>query len=205
MATSPTNKNFASSYNPPTYNPQALCCIVGLACLAGFLVDLAVLSFPPSLGNLEWRIGFIQQVSDRSVILLFGLALLLYGTLDFRTWRKPLSLLCTVLGVAFSLASILAIADGVAFQRQAVTAISSQAAQIESQIQKAQSDAAVAPDITPEQLEQAAQQLRTQANALKSNAKTSVIKTGVASVGNLLVVGLALVGLGRYGARPPRA
>lgn len=205
MATSPTNKNFAPSYNTPSYNPQSLCCIVGLACLAGFLVDLAVLSFPPSLGSIEWRIGFLQQISDRSVILLFGLALLLYGTLDLRAWRKPLSLLCLVLGVAFSLSSILAIADGIAFQRQAVTTITSQAAQIESQIQKAQTDSTVAPNITPEQLEQAAQQLKNQANTLKSNAKTSMIKTGVASVGNLLVVGLALVGLGRYGARPPRA
>lgn len=205
MATSPTNKNFTASYNPPTYNPQSLCCIVGFACLAGFLVDLAVLSFPPSLGNIEWRIGFLQQVSDRSVILLFGLALLLYGTLDIRSWRKPLSLLCMVLGVAFSLSSILVIADGINFQKQAVTTITSQAAQIESQIQKAQTDSTVAPNVTPEQLEQAAQQLKNQANTLKSNAKTSVIKTGVSSVGNLLVVGLALVGLGRYGARPPRA
>jgi len=205
MATAPTNKNFKTSYNPQAYNPQALCCIVGFACLAGFLVDLAVLSFPPSLGNIEWRIGFLQQVSDRSVILLFGLALLLYGTLDFRTWRRPLSLLCTVLGVAFSLSSILVIADGIAFQRQTVTAITTQAAQIESQIQNAQADSTVAPNITPEQLAQAAQQLKNQAKTLKSNAQTSVIKTGVASVGNFLVVGLALVGLGRYGARPPRA
>lgn len=205
MATSPTNKNFTASYNAQAYNPQSLCCIVGFACLAGFLVDLAVLSFPPSLGNIEWRIGFLQQVSDRSVILLFGLALLLYGTLDLRSWRKPLSLLCMVLGVAFSLSSILVIADGINFQKQAVTTITSQAAQIESQIQKAQTDSTVAPNVTPEQLEQAAQQLKNQANTLKSNAKTSVIKTGVSSVGNLLVVGLALVGLGRYGARPPRA
>lgn len=205
MATSPTNKNFTASYNSQAYNPQSLCCIVGFACLAGFLVDLAVLSFPPSFGNIEWRIGFLQQVSDRSVILLFGLALLLYGTLDLRSWRKPLSLLCMVLGVAFSLSSILVIADGINFQKQAVTTITSQAAQIESQIQKAQTDSTVAPNVTPEQLEQAAQQLKNQANTLKSNAKTSVIKTGVSSVGNLLVVGLALVGLGRYGARPPRA
>lgn len=204
MATSPTHKNLAASYNPPAYNPQALCCIVGLACLAGFLVDLAVLSFPPSFGNIEWRIALLQQLSDRSVVLLFGLALLLYGTLDFRTWRKSLSLLCTVLGVVLSLFSILVITDGIAFQRQALTAITNQEAQIESQIQNAQADSTVAPSVTPQQLEQAAQQLQTQANTLKSNAKTSVIKTGVSTVGNLLVVGVALVGLGRYGARPPR-
>ena len=67
MATAPTNKPVAPSYNSPVYQPQALYCIVGLACLAGFLVDLAVLSFPPSFGSVEWRIAFLQQISDRGI------------------------------------------------------------------------------------------------------------------------------------------
>jgi len=105
MATAPTNKPVAPSYNSPVYQPQALCCIVGLACLAGFLVDLAVLLFPPSFGSVEWRIAFLQQISDRGIILLFGLALLLHGTLQQRSWRRSLAFLCTALGAAFSLSS----------------------------------------------------------------------------------------------------
>ncbi|MCY7391002.1 MAG: hypothetical protein LH647_05710, partial [Leptolyngbyaceae cyanobacterium CAN_BIN12] len=61
-----------------------LCQIVGLACLAGFMVDIFAITFPPNLGDLQWRIGFMQQISDRSIILLFGLALVMYGMVDFR-------------------------------------------------------------------------------------------------------------------------
>jgi predicted PurR-regulated permease PerM len=188
----------------PSYNPKGLIRIVGFACLAGFLVDLLVLTFPPALGNLQWRVAFMQQVSDRSIVLLFGLALVMYGILDFRLWRRRLAMFCLVLGVIFTLSSILVVRDSLTLQQQALTNISNQAAQIQSQIQKAQDNPQAVPNITPEKLQQASQALSNQANALKQNAKTSVIRTGVSSVGNLVVVGLALIALGQYGARPPK-
>ena len=66
----------------------------------------------------------MQQISDRSIILLFGLALVMYGMLDFRRWRRRLALFCLILGVIFNLSSILVIRDGIASQQQAMTNVS---------------------------------------------------------------------------------
>jgi predicted PurR-regulated permease PerM len=195
-----SNQNFVGSYNP-----KPLCQIVGLACIAGFLIDVFALTFPPAFGTLEWRVGFLQQLSDRSVILLFGLALFMYGLLEARVWRKRLAMFCLVLGVVFLLSSVLVIRDGVALQQQAANNISNRAAQLQTQLQDSKSNPQVAGRITPEQLNQVAQQLTEQAASLKQNAQTGILKTGVASVGNFVVVGLALIGMGRYGARPPKA
>ncbi len=192
-------QNFVGSYNP-----KGLCRIVGFACLAGFLVDLFVLTFPPAIGNIEWRIGFLQQLGDRSVILLFGLALILYGIVDSRRWRRRLAMTCLILGVIFNLSCILVIRDSLEFQQQAMANINTRASQVQTQIQRVQQDPKAAPNVTPEQLQKATQQLSNQAAAVKENTKNSVLKTSISSVGNLVVVGLALIGLGQYGARPPK-
>lgn len=197
--TSISSPNFAGSYNP-----KGLCQIVGLACLAGFLVDTFVISFPPNLGELQWRVAFMQQISDRSIILLFGLALIMYGMVDFRRWRRRLALFCLIAGVIFNLSCILVIRDGIELQQQALTNISNQATQAQAQIQKAQSNPGAVPNVTPEQLKQLSQVVGNQVTALKENAKATTLKTGVSSVGNLVIVGLALIGLGQYGARPPK-
>ncbi len=198
MTTIPS-QNFTVSYNP-----KGLCRIVGFACLAGFLVDLVVLLFPPSLGNVEWRIGVLQQLGDRSVVLLLGLALTMYGILDTRGWRRRLALFCLSLGVIFCLSSVLVIRDSLAYQQQVMQAIAKQSSDIQSQIQKAQTDPKAAPNVTAEQLEQASRVLSGRTEAAKQTTKTGVLKSSISSVGNLLVVGLALIGLGRYGARPPK-
>jgi len=197
--TSISSQNFVGSYNP-----KGLCQIVGLACLAGFMVDIFAITFPPNLGDLQWRIAFMQQISDRSIILLFGLALVMYGMLDFRRWRRRLALFCLILGVIFNLSSILVIRDGIAFQQQAMTNISNQATQAQAQIDKAKANPGAVPNVTPDQLKQISQVLGNQVTALKENAKTTTLKTGVSSVGNLVIVGLAMIGLGQYGARPPK-
>lgn len=198
MTSIPT-QNFANAYST-----KALCQIVGLACIAGFLIDLLVLTFPPAFGSLEWRLGFMQQMSDRSIILLFGLALMIYGILEHRHWRKRLALFCLVLGLLFQLSCILVIRDGITLQQQAMSTINNQAAQIQSKIQDSQSKPDITAKVTPEQLQQASRQVATQAANIKENAKTGIVKTGISSVGNLVVVGLALISLGRYGARPPK-
>lgn len=194
-----STQNFVGSYNP-----KGLCRIVGVACLAGFLVDMFALTFPLAIGSLEWRIGLLQQLGDRAIILLFGLALVMYGVVDFRRWRRRLALFCLVLGVIFNLSSILVIRDGIAFQQQAMTNISNQATQAQSQIQKAQSNPGAVPNVTPEQLKQLSQVVNNQVTTLKESAKTTTLKTGVSGVGNLVIVGLAMIGLGQYGARPPK-
>jgi hypothetical protein len=197
--TSSSIQNIASSYSA-----KALCRLVGLACLAGFTVDFLSISFPPALGTLQWRLGFLQQVGDRSIILLFGLALLLYGIVDQRIWRKRLALFCLILGVIFNLSCILVVRDGLAYQKESIAAIDTQASQIQAQIQKVKEDPKVAPNINAEQLQQASKNLNSRAEALQESAKSSVLKTSASSVGNLVIVGLALIGLGQYGMRPPR-
>jgi len=68
------------------------------------------MSFQLNLNNMCGRELVLQQISDRGIILLFGLALLLYGTLQQRSWRRSLAFLCTALGVAFGLSSVLVVA-----------------------------------------------------------------------------------------------
>ena len=197
----------ATSTQPlaPSFNPRPLCRIVGIACLAGFVVDLLILALPPFLGNPEWRVGFLQQMSDRSIILLFGTALTIYGNLENRSWRKPLGMTSLVLGVVFLLSCVLTTADSLTLNGMAEKNIATQAAQVQTQIQKAKDDPKAAPNVTPEQLQQATQLVDTKAVTLKQTAKTSITKRGIAIVGNLVVIGIALISLGRYGIRPRKS
>lgn len=193
-------QNFA-----PAYNPKPLCRIVGIACLAGFMVDLLILALPPALGNPEWRTGFLQQTSDRSIILLFGAALTIYGSLEARALRKQLGIACLSIGVIYLLSCVLVIRDGLTLNDLAAKNIATQAAQVQTQIQNAKNDPKASPNVTPEQLQQAAQTVDTRAVSLKQNAKTGILKTTIAIVGNLTVIGIALISLGRYGMRPRKS
>lgn len=185
-----------------SYGAKGICQIVGFVCLAGFIVDMLVLGLPPQVGNVQWRIGVVQQMSDRSIILLLGSALLIFGNLDNRRWLKRFSTFCLAVGVIFFLTSLLVIADGLKFQQQAVSNISTQASQLQTQIQNAQTNpSATGENITAEDINRASQLLNRQADTLKQNAKQTALKTGVASLGNLILVGLGLVSLGRYGMR----
>ena len=199
MTTLPA-QNSPSSF----YSLKALCRLIGIACLAGFVVDLFVLTFPPSFGALQWRVGFMQQVGDRSIILLFGLALTMYGLLDQRNLRRQLALVCLVLGVIFNLSCVLVIRDSLTFQEQAMISINQQASTLQSQIQNLQNNPPANQRVTPEQLQQATKALGTQADTLRQNAKTGTLRNAVSSVGNLVIVGLTLIALGQFGLRPPK-
>jgi predicted PurR-regulated permease PerM len=109
-----------------------------------------------------------------------------------------------ILGIIFILVCILVIRDSLTFQQQAMSNLNNRAAQVQSQLQQAQSNPKLAPNVTAEQLQQASQLLSNQLVTAKESAKTTVLRTGVSSVGNLIVIGLALIGLGQYGARPPK-
>lgn len=198
--------SISSSTPNAAYSAKGICQIVGFVCFAGFIIDMSVLALPPQLGNVEWRIGIVQQMSDRSIILLLGSALLLFGHLDSRRWLKKISTFCLAIGVVFLVSCLLVIADGLKLQQQAVANISTQASQIQTQIQNAQTNpAAVGEDITSADLQRASQLLNTQADSLKQNAKQTVLKTGAASIGNLVIVGLGMVSLGRYGMQLRRS
>ncbi|PSB35728.1 HpsJ family protein [Stenomitos frigidus] len=196
MATTSLSNSPASSYSG-----KALCRIVGIACVAGFIVDMLILALPPALGSAEWRVGFLQQVGDRSIVLLFGSALLLYGSLETRQLRKQLAMVSLVLGVVFLLSCVVVVRDSFTLHGIAVKNINTQASQLQSQIDKAKVDPTAAGKITPEQLQQASKSVDDKVVSLKQGAQTGVFKTGSSVVGNLVVVGLALISLGRYGMR----
>lgn len=178
-----------------------ICRIVGLVCVVGFCFDMLVLLLPPQFGNVEWRIGFTQSFANRSIILLFGLALMIYGSWgNSRSRLKVVSQLSMVLGLVFFLLSLLSVVDSIRLNQQSLSAISSQENQLQTQIRDAQTNPAALPeDITADQLQQFSQQLSEQATSLKQNAKRTVVKTGISNIGNLLLVGAGLLGLGRSG------
>ncbi|NEQ53241.1 MAG: hypothetical protein F6K11_24410 [Leptolyngbya sp. SIO3F4] len=186
-----------------SYSPaQSLCIIVGLACLAGFIVDITILALPPDPFNIQWRINLLQQMGDRSIVLLFGLALIMYGFLSNRMLRKQLALGCLAIGVMFSVSGILMAHDSLKFQDMTLVNIASQEDQVRNQIESAQENPQeVAPEVTPEILEQATRQLSRRAESAKKTAKTGIIKIGASSISNLIVTGVALIALGRFGNR----
>lgn len=199
---------FPSKMSPSTVNhgtPAAgknICLVVGLTCLLGFLVDTLVLSTPPDPLSLQWRVNLLQQVGDRSIVLLFAAALLMYAFIDQRQLKRSLGFICLVLGVAFMLSCILVIRDSLILQSETLQNISNQEQQVQSQIEQAREGVTDSSGVvTPEQLQQASRQLANQASTLKQNARQGITKTGVASMGNLIAVGLGMLGLGRLGIK----
>lgn len=184
---------------PGSHTAKNISLIVGLTCLAGFIVDMVSLGVPPNPMSLEWRMSFLQQVSDRSIILVFGIALFMFGSFDSKRTLRQLGIFCLVVGVLFQLACILVIRDSIILQQQALNNISNQASQLQTQIQQSTSNPNAPQNITPEQVQQATQLVTTQAESLKQNARTGITRASIASIGNLIVVGLGMLGLGRYG------
>lgn len=179
-----------------------ICLIVGLTCLLGFFIDTLVLGTPPNPLSLEWRVNLLQQMGDRSIVLLFAVALLMYAFFDQRKLKRSLGFVCLVLGIAFMLSCILVIRDSLILQNETLRNISNQERYAQSQIEEARSgDVELPSQVTAEQLQQASQQLANQASTLKQNARQGITKAGVASMGNLIAVGLGMLGLGRLGIK----
>ncbi len=178
--------------------------IVGLACIVGFAIDMLVASFPLNPGALEWRVGFLRQLGDRSVVPMIGMGFLMFAAMDARALRKQLGFAGMATGILCLMLSVLSIRDSVTLQNQAVKTIEGRVSQVQQQIQEAQAKPPAGAKITPQDVEQAMKQITEKSQSLQDNAKGNIMKTGVNSVGNLVVVGLAFIGLGRYGVRPSR-
>lgn len=178
-----------------------ICLIVGLICIAGFAVDLLVLGTPPDPFALEWRVNFLQQMGDRSIVFFFGVALLLYSIFDNHRIKRPLALFCLALGVAFLLSSLLIIRDSLTLKDQAFRNISTQEEQLQTQIEESRASGELPPDISLDQLQQASQEITSRAEQAKQSTSQNVTKAGMASLGNLVVVGIGLIGLGRTGMK----
>lgn len=196
--TSPSANKHSDSSSPG----KNICLIVGLTCLFGFMVDMLVLSTPLAPFDLQWRVNLLQQVGDRSIILLFAVALLMHALYDQRRLKRPLGYICLGIGVAFILSCVLVIRDSLILQSETLQNISNQERQAQTQLEAARDGNLNLPEsVTPEQLQQAAQQLTNQASSLKRNARQGITKAGIASMGNLIAVGLGILGLGRLGIK----
>ena len=171
--------------------------------MAGFVIDILAIALPPAFDNIEWRVNILQQISDRSIILLFGLALTLYSSLHNRPWRKYLVATCLTLGVVYLFSAILLVSSSIQLQGQTEQQINLKASQLQSQVQSQVQDSEsnkTKPKPTPEQIEQAGKQIETQSAELKENSKKTTIKRSFSGVGNFLTVGIGLIGLGQCGA-----
>ncbi|MBE9010477.1 hypothetical protein IQ250_09695 [Pseudanabaenaceae cyanobacterium LEGE 13415] len=193
-----TSKKTASASGVESSRAKRLCRIVGLACLIAFLVDFLVIVFPVNVAEASWRLGTLQQIGDRSIVVLLGLALLIYGAEQRKTLRS-LSLLCFTIGVSFLLFCPVVAQDSLTLQRQALDRIGAQSTQISSRLQAIQENPNASAKVSPEQLEQASQQLNARTESAKQAANNSIFKSGFLSVGNFAVMGVALLVLGRYG------
>ena len=194
---SPKSAQSSDFYGTPTSVSKNLCLVVGLTCLLGFLVDVLVLGTPPDPFALEWRVNFSQQTGDRSIVLLFGVALLLYSVFDQRHLKRPLSLFCLALGVAFLLSSLLIIRDSLTLKDQAFRSIDTQEEQVQTRIEESKISGELPPEISLEELQQASQEITARAEAAKQSTSQDITKAGMSSLGNFGVVGLGLIGLGR--------
>lgn len=188
-----------------TYGIKNVCRTIGLVCIFGFLFDILILGLPPQSG-IEWRIGFIQEFANRSIIFLFGMALFVFGSVGrSKSKVKLISKLSMGIGVFFFLLCFLSVVDSIRMSKQATTTISAQESQIQTQIREAKANPAGLPEnVALDDLEQYSRQLTQQANMLKKNTKRTVFKTGISNIGNLFIVGVGLIGLGRSGMKLSR-
>jgi hypothetical protein len=176
---------------------EQLCQIVGYSCLLVISLDLLIFAMPPALSIPEWRIGFLQQLSDRSFFFVFGFAVLIYGVQN-RRWVKQLSRGCLALGLAMILVCGVVAQDTLTVQRHLNERITAQSAQLNSRVQNLPKES---KNMSVEQARQATQQILGQAELAKQEANASVYKNGGIIVGNLLIAGAALISLWRCNLR----
>ncbi|MEO0648582.1 MAG: hypothetical protein AAFZ17_20910 [Cyanobacteria bacterium J06650_10] len=178
-----------------------ICLVVGLACLIGFLVDVLVIGLPPNLFSLEWRVNFCQQLGDRSILFLAGVALLLYSLFLERELTKKLARVCLILGVVYILSSVVVIHDVITLREQTFRELAVQKQELQSTIKASQEAGQLPDNITERDAQQASKSISDRAEVIRRDAGRDIIKVGVASIGNLFAVGLGLIGLSRIGLK----
>jgi hypothetical protein len=193
-------ENISNSKFIDTYGAKSICLIVGSTLFSGFILNLLALGLPPNIFEIQWRINLLQQVGDRSIILLIAVALIMYGVLENRRLLRQVALACLIVGIISHLSCILVIRDSLVLKEQTIRNISEQATQLQTQLQEAQ-DSSESGTVTSSEIEQAFQQITGQAELLKQSAQTGITKAGIVGLGNFLIVGFGLIGLGRFGLR----
>lgn len=177
---------------------QTIARIVGLICVVGFIADVLGLVLPPGSGA-SWRFGVLQQVGDRSIVFLLGIALLIYGCWESQLRRKPLSYAALGLGVAYLLTCVLVISDGLKVQSQATANIGQRVEQLQNRIQQSRNNPEISAKAKPQDFDNALKSIESQAYTASENAKNTVTKSSIVIASNFLIVGLGLLSLGRFG------
>jgi|LakMenE18May11ns_1017448.scaffolds.fasta_scaffold9922140_2 hypothetical protein len=177
---------------------QAIARIVGLICVIGFIADVLGLILPPGSGA-SWRFGLFQQVGDRSIVFLFGIALLIYGCWENQLRRKPLSYAALGLGVAYLLTCVLVVSDGFKVQSQAAANIDQRVEQLQTRIEQSRNNPEISAKAKPEDFDNALKSIESQAYTAAENARNSVTKSSIVIASNFLIVGVGLLSLGRFG------
>lgn len=188
----------ANPLSSPSFSGQAIARIVGLTCIFGFIVDMTALTFPLGSGT-AWRVGLLQQMGDRSIVLLIGVALLLYSIWENQSLRKTLGLVTMGLGGLFLLICLFVVRESFSLHSQAVANIGNQATQLETQVEASRSNPEIAANATEDDFANALREIEAQADTLQQNAKTTITRSGIASTSNFAVVGIGLLSLGRMG------
>ncbi|MBE9155743.1 hypothetical protein IQ265_02695 [Nodosilinea sp. LEGE 06152] len=180
----------------PSLSGQAIARVVGLTCVFGFIVDMTALTFPLGSGT-AWRVGLLQQMGDRSIVLLIGIALLIYSAWDNQNLRKTLSYVTLALGSLFLLICLFVVRESFSLHSQAVNNIGSQATQLQTQVEQSRSNPEIAANATEDDFANALRAIDTQAETLRQNAKNTITRSGIASTSNFAVVGIGLLSLSR--------
>lgn len=186
----------ANPLSSPSLSGQAIARVVGLTCVFGFLVDMTALTFPLGSGT-AWRVGLLQQMGDRSIVLLIGVALLIYSAWENQSLRKTLGFVALTLGALFLLICMFVVRESFSLHSQAVSNIGDQATQLQTQVEAGRSNPEIAANATEDDFANALRAIDTQAETLRQNAKTTITRTGIASTSNFAVVGIGLLSLSR--------
>jgi hypothetical protein len=204
MATSVSTSSVnypAASGNGSATSGRTIYRIVGIACIVGFFADVLVIGAPPSPMALNWRVEFLQQLGDRSIVFVIGVAFLMLGAFDLRKLLKQVALASMGMGLLLCLLVPLTIRDNLTLQKQVSNQIVAQASQVENQIQQIQSNPELKQKPSEDDLKRALAKVGDQSKQMQQNATKMTAKTGVSSASNLIVSGIALIGLGRYAMR----
>lgn len=189
----------SNSLSSPSLSGQAIARVVGLTCVVGFLVDMTALAFPLGSGT-AWRVGLLQQMGDRSIVLLIGVALLIYSAWENQSLRKTLGLLATGLGALFLLICMFVVRESFLLHSQAIDNIGNQVSQLQTQVEAGRSNPEITANATEDDFADALRAIDTQAETLRQNAKTTITRSAIASTSNFAVVGIGLFSLGRLGS-----
>ena len=199
------SRSYIVQASPTPVNATGLSRIVGFTCVAGFFSDICVAAMPVMFQSEQWRMNLLQQIGDRGIILLFGLALLTLGYAGKRLWNKRLGLASTIVGVFFLLSCLVFVKDSLAFQKATIGNLDSQVSELQGQIQQQSDNLELQTLATQEEIEAATRQLDIQVESFKREVKTSTVRLGLSAVSNLLIMGIAFIAFGRYCMRTRRA